>query len=330
MGNRLLGLLSAILYSRLAGRQLVVDWSDPLYSREGENVFPLLFAAPVSALTLGDLRGWSIAPEDWSGRLEASVGQQRERIDNLNLKTESERLCADPGRMDYPEQVVVFWSRFERIQEMRAHFRGEFRHLAAKSNEQILCDLLRTEVVLHPEIAAQVDRFRRRAFVGEVVGVHIRNSDLSFSAQKTFRSVDKIVAGHPSCKVFLATDSIETLHQACERYGADRLLATEKWFPAPGQPIHLTAEPASRLATAREALADLYLLAACDWLVGDWRSSFGYVASLLFEGERSRVRNCDPGRFVPRHVGHRLGIWRQVLRHDIKRWTRGRNLDPPR
>ncbi len=256
--------------------------------------------------------------------------QQTDRLGDLDLKTQSTRLTVDPARLDYPEEVVVYWSRFERIHEIRRHFQGEFRDLAAKSDEQILRDLLRTELELHPDIAAQVDRFRQREFVGETVGVHIRNSDLSFSVRKTFHSIDKVVTRHPSCKIFLATDSIETLEQARQRWGAERLLATEKWFPAPGQPIHLSTEPEQRLRAAREALVDLYLLGACDWLVGDWRSTFGYVAALLFEGPRSRVRNLDPGRFLPRHLGHRLGIWRLMLRHGIERWTGSLDADLPR
>lgn len=281
-------------------------------------------------MTPGELRGCSIAPEAWSGCPEATVGQQTDRIGGLNIDTQSKRLSADPARLDYPEQVVVYWSRFERVHEIRRHFQGEFRHLAALSDEQILRDLLRTEVVLHPDISAQVNGFRRREFVSDIVGVHIRNSDLRSSVQKILCHTDKVVARHPSCKVFLATDSIETLHQARRPYGADRLLATEKWFPAPGQAIHLSTDPERRLRTAREALVDLYLLGASDWLVGDWRSTFGYVASLLFDGPRSRVRNFDPGRFLPRHIGHRLGTCKLMLRSDIERWTRGRAVDLPR
>ena len=327
LGNRLLGLLTAILYSRLANRQLVVDWSDPLYSRTGENAFPLLFTAPASPLTPAELHGCSVTPRDWRGRLGATVDEQIDRLGGLNPKAQATRLSANPARLDDPEQVVVYWSRFERVHEMRRHFKGKFRHLATKSDSQVLRDLLRTEVLPHPEIAERVDRFRRREFSGEVVGVHVRNSDLRFSAPRVLRDVDRILARRPSCKIFLATDSIETLNQARQKYGADRLLATEKWFPAPGRPIHLSAEPERRLQTAREALVDLYLLGACDWLVADWRSTFAYVAYLLFEGPASRARNLDPGRFLPRHIGHQWGIRKLTLRHEMEKWKLGRGTD---
>jgi hypothetical protein len=76
IGNRLLGLLSGMLYSRLSGRQLVVDWCDPLFSLDGENAFPLLFARPAVAITPKELRGRSIAPEDWSDWPEATVASK--------------------------------------------------------------------------------------------------------------------------------------------------------------------------------------------------------------------------------------------------------------
>jgi len=153
--------------------------------------------------------------------------------------------------------------------------------------------------------------------------VHVRNSDRSLSVEKILRSTDRILARHRYCKVLVATDNTDTLHQARQRYGADRLLASEKWFPAPGRPIHRGAERGNELQTAREALVDLYLLGACDWLVADWRSSFAYVAWLLFRGPRSRVRNCDPGWFLPRHFGHRLGLCRLMLRDAVNKRKRG-------
>jgi hypothetical protein len=328
LGNRLLGLLTAILYGQLTGRQLVVDWSDPPYSRDGENVFPLLFTSPASLLTPVELRGRSIAPEAWNGRPEATVNQQMDRIGRCYAKSEWTRLTVDPARLNYQEEVVVYCSRFERIHEMRRNFRGEFRHLADKSDEQILRDLVRTEIVLRPELAGQVERFRGRHFADEIVGVHVRNSDLSLGVEKLLRCTDKILASRHNCKVFMATDNIDNLHQARRRYGVDRLLATEKWFPAPGRPIHWAAERGSQLQTAREALVDLYLLGACDWLVADWRSSFAYVAWLLFRGPRSRVRNSDPGRFLPRHIGHRLGLWQLRLRHAVNQRKPGWKTNP--
>ena len=39
LGNRILCLLSATLLARLTGRQLVIDWRDPIYSADGRDAF---------------------------------------------------------------------------------------------------------------------------------------------------------------------------------------------------------------------------------------------------------------------------------------------------
>lgn len=46
LGNRMLCALTGILYARLAGRRLLVDWSDPIYAEGGLNVFHRYFRCP--------------------------------------------------------------------------------------------------------------------------------------------------------------------------------------------------------------------------------------------------------------------------------------------
>ena len=53
LGNRLLFLLSALLYARLTERLLVVDWCDSTYSNDGSNAFPLLFTGTWRETTRG-------------------------------------------------------------------------------------------------------------------------------------------------------------------------------------------------------------------------------------------------------------------------------------
>lgn len=45
LGNRLQALAEAIIYARLSGRELLIDWNDSLYSSDGNDVFHRLFGA---------------------------------------------------------------------------------------------------------------------------------------------------------------------------------------------------------------------------------------------------------------------------------------------
>jgi hypothetical protein len=66
LGNRILALLTAILYSRLANRHLLVDWRDGMYADSGVNSFPLLFSCRSASPLVDDLQSNSIHPWMWT------------------------------------------------------------------------------------------------------------------------------------------------------------------------------------------------------------------------------------------------------------------------
>ena len=146
----------------------------------------------------------------------------------------------------------------------------------------------------------------------------MRYSDRRGRIKKTFRHVDRIVARHPGSRVFLATDNEDLLRLTRDRYGAGRVIATEKWFPVPGQPIHRTSQGPDGLRKAQDALLEMYLLGSSRWLVGDRRSSFAYVAALLSNSPPNEIMNVDPGAFLPRWAGQFYGIHRDFLVDDLR------------
>ena len=317
MGNRILGLLTGILFARLSGRRLMVDWSDPFYSPDGQNAFAKLFTNPKLFANEPDfqigLRG-TIAPPVWKGRLHWNVPQMLSGVSEGRTRRQWKFLTAAPSRLHYQEDVLVFWSNFERIHEMRPHFRCEFEQFAALTDDEILRSLIRSDLALHPDLAAEVDSFRAHHWGSQVIGIHLRYSDRRGRISSILRAADRITADHSDCCVFLATDNADLLRHARERYRHTRFLATDKWFPAPGRPIHRTDGSADTLRKAREALIDLYLLGSAEWLLCDERSTFAYVARLLFNGPSSQAMNFDPGGFLPRHIAHRFGNWKLSLK----------------
>ena len=92
--------------------------------------------------------------------------------------------------------------------------------------------------------------------------------------------------------------------------------------------MHSNLECPDRMENGIEALVDMYLLAACDYLVVDEHSSFSYVASLLTNAPDSNVFNVQRGGNLPPDL--RRLIWRlflvrlRLLRSKTKRimWVR--------
>jgi len=151
-----------------------------------------------------------------------------------------------------------------------------------------------------------------------MIGVHLRYSDRRGRVRTVFRHVDRIAGRHPHAHVFVATDNQDLLEHTRARYGSARTIAITKWFSTPGQPLHLSEGGPDGLRKAQDALVEMYLLGSCGWLLGDERSSFAYIAALLFDGRPDRMIDVDPGAFLPRWVGQFYGFHRNRLLDDLR------------
>lgn len=308
LGNRILSLLSAALLARLTGRRLLVDWRDGLYAADGANAFPELLASDLAEAfdALPETR--SVAPPAWRGRLDEAAITLRGEVfgPTCGYPWMWERFSVDLARIDRPERVLVFVCFFELVDPLRRFMTGPHAALRRLPTEALLRHLWDEHLRLAEPLQARVERFRRDALGGPAVGVHVRASDLWTRVAAIERAVGKVVARRPELAVFLATDNRDVL----ERYERlfPRVVSTPKWYPRPGKPMHDNADRPDALQGARDALVDLHLLAGCEHLVIDSRSSFGRLAALRSVALRDRIVDVHPGRHVP------LPLRRHVLR----------------
>ena len=308
MGNRILALFTAILYARTSGRRLVVDWSDSTYSQDGSNVFPRFFDNPTCHRRAELPSTDSVAPELWRGQLDATVvdleqravPQRRRRWGNRerNRRRAAFRQAStiDVSRLGYTEEILVLWHLTTRVELMRRAYQNVVPGFPSGSAEDILGDLARSALVLQPPVRERVEGFEHRHFQRPVVGIHVRYSDRKVRARAILRRLDALLERERGLSVFLATDNLE-LKGAVERRYPD-VLTTPHWYPPPGSRPHGHDSCPDRLENGIEALVDLYLLAACDRLVGDSMSSFARVAMLLKRGPRSQVVDVQPRRRI--------------------------------
>lgn len=314
LGNRILCLLSAGLLARITGRRLVVDWRDPLYTRDGRNAFPELFTGrlvvPLEELPDTD----SVAPALWRGRLDTSANdRRRELVGPAHFDAFSwEPFCVDLERVDRPERVLVFTSFFEQVEPLRRFLSGADAALRRLSTSALLRRLWDEDLSLAPDLQARVADVRRGALGGPTVGVHVRASDLRTRDAAIERAVARIVARRPGSAIFLASDNRDVVERYRRRF--PRVVTTPKWYPPPGEPMHDHPDRPDGLQGAGDALVDLHLLAACDDLVIDSRSAFGRLAALRSDASRDRIVDLHPGRHVP------LALRRRVLRLRSRLW----------
>ena len=307
LGNRILCLLSATLLARLTGRRLVVDWRDPLYSADGSDAFSRLLrhdlAVPLEALPEAS----SIRPPTWRGRLhEPASVLRRERFGARGSAGDWswEPFCTDLDRIDHRERVLVFTSFFETIAPLRRHMTGDLAGLRALSTATVLRRLWSDHLSLAPALEDRVNEFRRTRFAAETLGVHVRATDRRTRIRAVEARATRIARRHPHIRVFLSTDNGEELRRWGARFGD--VISTEKWYPPPGAAMHTHGDRPDPTAGAADALVDLHLLAACDRLIVDSRSSFGRLAALRSRAAPANVIDVHPGRFAPIGLRHAL------------------------
>lgn len=319
LGNRLLSLLSAILYARLAGRQVVVDWRDGSYADPGVNAFPLLFRSESAAALDRDPPSTSVAPWMWDGRLHMSARQVYEVLCPHGPRHSpfvGSLFSFDPGILDHPADVIVTWSSVHFLALLRRHFSGPWKGWRRMGDDAILARLLREELAFHPEILAHAEEIRRSWPRRPRIGVHVRNTDRTTNLRRLHRRLEALLTRVPEAGIFLATDDAGVETDFHRRY--PDVATVPKWFP-PSGPLHTPNSPCpDRLAMARTSLVEMRLLTACDHLIVNGNSSFSQITRLLYRGDPRHVIDVASWAWLPAPVRERA--WR--VRDGVK-WSRG-------
>ena len=292
MGNRILAALTGIVYARASGRRLVVDWRDRTYSDDGTNAFHRLFGCTSCAEGSEIPETDSVRPGVWRGHLSESVVSLQKARGEPDWQKFRRVSAAPLTRVDYREEVVVFWAFTPELHAFRPYLRGELVPLRKLSTDAILRRLLETDLTPHPDVRERVDRFWLASLRPGAIGVHVRYSDRRGYLDGTVAEVDALLSAGPgSPPILLATDNAEIETLFSSRY--PEVVSAPRWYPEPGVRMHQNPDCPDRLANGLEALTDLYLLARCDRLVLDTRSSFARVASLLVRGPVTDVRGGE-------------------------------------
>jgi hypothetical protein len=302
MGNRMLALLSSMLYARASERRLIVDWSDFAYSSDRSNVFHRLFACPDAEPPCPIPDTDSVTPAIWRGHLGLTANLMIRKFDpgRHSGLTVHRKFSTDLSRTDHPEEVAVVWSFTHQFKAVRRHFHGPLAGYAGMSDMAIARLMLRDSLRPLPSIMSRVDEFDRGHLDGRgpIVGLHIRYTDRRTPLPAFRRSVNAIRRLHPDCPIFLTTDNQSVLDQFADLYGP--VISTPKWYPESGRRMHGNSTCSDKLEAGIEALVDMYLLARCDYLIFSSNSTFGVISSLVTEAPPANVIDVERRNLVLR------------------------------
>ena len=330
LGDRICGLAVGILYAKHCGRTLYVDWRDRAFGTHQRNLFPELFC--IEGVQIADRlpEGIDVAPEIWSDRLDLSLDQLRAfDLDQRGIKWTGaappwdredaiRRYSVDLSRLDHPQTAVVVWSGgsvHALVGELRTRGLVDSDH----TSESMLSCTVSKHIRFQPDIEDKVRQFREQAFAGRAtIGVHYRKTDEAAAARalpsesQYLRATDEGFACLPEdAIVFLATDNRDVQELYSQRYGRDRVCWFEKWMPESGASIHKNNACPDGVASAKDALVDVGLLASCDRLVLTGNSSFSALASWFSTLPASKCKSIYPdngplSRRMIRRVKHMI------------------------
>ena len=197
------------MYARLTHRQLVIDWSDPVYSSDGRNAFDLYFRCDLCPPGIVIPADASTRPAIWRGNLQEAAIDFHARVNPATLlnPTGSRAISVDLSRIDYEEDVLILISYFDEIDRLRRHFKKHAPELHGLSTRTILTKLLNDHLSLQPSVLQRVEGVRAAWPARPMIGVHIRYSDKKFRVPAIRARLDALLARHPDCGLFLATDN---------------------------------------------------------------------------------------------------------------------------
>ncbi len=304
LGNRSLAFLTGVVYARLTGRELLVDWSDNLYSQNGVNSFHHFFTSPaVDSAKEVPCDAKSIAPTAWKGNLVRSVDGMIEKFGPRphNTIKYREEYSIDFLKLDYTEDVLVMFSYIFNWRQLEAHLKNGPREWQGLGRKELTKKLLSDNLFLHKDIVRRVEEFKKDNFSKPMIGVHIRYTDNQGdqfnrsklpSLDRYPAIIEKLLKEVPGAGIFLATDNEEILKSYREKY--PNVIATDKWFPGrKGKRLHGHGACPDRIQNGVEALVDMHLLAECDYLVFSSKPTFAQVARMRSKANESKIFDVE-------------------------------------
>lgn len=289
LGDKLRAVLSAIVYARLSGRRLYVDWTDTAYGDGVANYFNELFRLSGVQMAGERPRDGTVRPAAWQGKLHLNWDQLYTEygIPPWNRAWAIDTFSFDQGILDWPEDVCVMWD-FDQFHKLVPSLHRLFPNMRGdEPPEWLQGEVLRAHVEPSPGIAAAVARYLERIQAARpVLGVHVRGAEHTCRAsglpslETAIQAVAKLRKRSRAKSIFLSTDSRAVQDRFRASFGAENVWWTEKWLPAPGAEMLLDRNCPDRTQFVRDSLRDILLLAAADGLVTFGASSFSILARM--------------------------------------------------
>ena len=293
MGNRMLCAITGILYGQLTNRKTIVDWSDESYSNNGSNTFARFFNAPQVFTETSLPEDGSIRPKIWRSNLSKSMSRMLHEYDPDKHRsiTIHRKYSIDVRRLDYDEDVVIFWYYTGRIKILKRHLHNPDLGLAGLNHAQIIRKVLHEQMQLQDNIRQRIREYKAVNWPDNVIGIHIRYTDRKASLEKYEKHLCRFLKMYPDAHIFLATDNQQVNKEYHKRF--KNVFSAPKWFPNGTNSMHQNEACPDKVANGIEALIDMYLLSDCNCLIYSGCSTFSLISRILSNARSENIVDID-------------------------------------
>jgi len=197
----------------------------------------------------------------------------------------------DVRRLDYDEDIIVFWYYTGRIRNLKPHLRNGLDGYGGLEVNGIIRKVLTEQMVLQQDIRQRIDEFKARHWSDKVIGVHIRHTDRTTNLVKYKKYLNQFLKRYPDAHIFLATDNQQVSREYHKLH--ENVFSTYKWYPEGTTSMHQNMNCPDKIANGIEALVDMYLLAECDCLIYSGYSTFSFISRILSDALPEKIVDID-------------------------------------
>ncbi len=290
MGNRMLCAVTGIIYGQLTDRAVIIDWRDKVYSDDGSNTFSQFFKSQLVYPETVLPQKATIRPKIWKSQLDKSMSNMIQTYDPYKHRSIliHRKYSIDIRKLDYDEDIIVFWYYTGRIRLLKRHLQN---HLAGLNTNEVIRKVLTEQMRLSDEVRKRISEYKNANWPEKVIGVHIRHTDRKTNLTKYERYLHRFLKQFPNAHIFLATDN-QLINQDYHRRFKN-VFSTPKWFPDNMNSMHQNTNCPNKVANGIEALLDMYLLAECDCLIYSGYSTFSFISRVLSNAQPENIVDID-------------------------------------
>ncbi|HLP80014.1 MAG TPA: ATP-binding cassette domain-containing protein [Acidobacteriota bacterium] len=286
-GAHMLSLASALLYSLITKRKLVVDWTHLDSSTDAQLFFDLFSSKYVEVQSVSQIHGTTVSPAVWDGRLSSSVldihNLKNSVLDQNKIKSMGNTYSIDISKIDYPHDVVVYFDDSFLLQKFIPHMHLLPDDLQITDRSKLLKIIYSKYILLNPQLNVLAEKVAKSRFTKHTIGIHhvAKDSSMGVSLKQYIDAIETYVRDNKCGEV-------TTVYMSSKNAALKKLIVSKLRLPIVEYPLpnKKTAKVSSSftLVKFKKNLLRILMLSKCNLLLNNSPFPHCFFAEVFSSG----------------------------------------------